>query len=731
MICKKCGTDNPDYYIFCQNCFADLTEEDSSAARKAQSKNAETVEKQVYKTPPATKRPQNAAPAAASPEAGRSRTGKSLGNPDEPYLRQPSYDAPKYERKAVKRPVIDRGRHQIDDNDDDLGITASYYDDAEIFDDDFEEIEEPVYTKAPKNRSKKPLAPPEPERVFEEAAPVYADDRFEQYTAPSESQKKKKKPAKAAPAGKKTATNENHNTNMGEGYKILDEPFSDGRLNVSDENLTRAELKKHKQAEREAREMKKLQQNESAEYYDYYDYYDEAALKREKRKSRFSGLIFWLILAVVIIGALVFGYFYATNQYGSIDNAINTLMGKDIEATVHAESKDGVPAHTISFPAKQGDIIEFANPQLSGISEEQRTIKVPGKSVNISLQDSFWIPKEPTIDQETIPVQPEVYILRNNERTKVQVQSYEVAVPQIALVISSPENTENAVLEEPMLTLQGQAYAPTGLSFLRVNGSEINAQVDPASGAFSASIPLVPGPFTLTVSAGAPQYRPNEITINGTVNVGGDGIAAFNEDYSIPVTATQLKIQGLTMPNDTLTVEGAQNLAYDAQTGDFSFTAPLLSVGRHSFLMSLADGKSQTLVLTRIPDATAFYAQAQPLDYDKIVANPSDSLKQSVFFHGTIESITENEDGSSVYTFTLNTDPSKKVTVDYFGVTHPESGESLWIYGDIKSVNAESNNPITIDAYFFYDEATKQSLDQELQALQAAQAPEESEENPE
>lgn len=549
--------------------------------------------------------------------------------------------------------------------------------------------------------------PTKRERPQQQAKKRPADLEFEREETTVQSSNRSNPPAQSERVESKTS---NASSNQSRSRKEEQQDVvSINRTNdlETDTPVSKKPKLMRRKSEREAAELKKIQDSQGAEYYDYYDYYDETALKREKRRTNVVGLVILLAIVVVIGLGLFFGYRYAVNNYGSVGGAFGSMFGGKSEVTVEKTiTTTGYPSHTITIPLKTGDTVQILDENL-----QQQPIVAQG-NVNqpIEIPDSGMIPVNPNPAEATINVKPNIVVTSaDGIETPVEFPAYTIEVPQVQLIISQPTSIENVTLQEPSLTIVGQAYADGHPVQVLIN-NQFQPEMDP-SGAFIFEMPLTAGAFDVNVQALASQYRANTQNITGTLAVGeGGAIAILDADYEMQrTTESSMQISGTTSPNSNLTIPGAQNLQYDATTGKFSFTAPLLTIGQHAFTMTLADGSSQIIALTKTPNVDAFWTVAKPLDYNAAIESPDNSIKQSIYFDGFIESVDDTKT-TPIYTMSLRSDPSKKLLVEYLGLTKPNINDTIWVFGDVKAVDATSTTPITVTAYYFYDDATMQEI---------------------
>lgn len=689
MICSKCGTNNPDYYVFCQNCFADLTEIEAPHPEYAASDDANAA-------PSGMDEPEAAAPPflenekipaddvsadpwemlKTPPQPPRVHSGKPMGNPDEPYLRQPGYGSTKREREPVQAPAYNAAKQREARKDSRPRTASSAKGNAREQGNRFDGYDPAHRVPAAKENARE------------------QEDRFNAYDAP------------------------HHNTQP-QSYV----PYASDEADISpvsyqqdEKQLSARELKKmKKEAEREAKELKKLQESQGAEYYDYYDYYDETALKREKRRTRLVSVIFWLVLIVLVGAAASLAYIYATDHYGSLQNAFSAIIGGNQPVTVEpVTDSSGAPAHKIRIPAKEGDTLDLRDEQVN----QQRVVSNTGIT-DLTIQDSVWIPAEPDETAATLEITPNIVLISTSgEETVLNIPTFSIDVPQTTLTLTEPAQTTGISIEGNLLTISGQAGSPTGDVHIFVNGQNLGTNVDEA-GNFSADVPVDPGEFSIQIKAVAVRNRSTTITVSGTSNAAAAaGVFAFTDSFAKPVEQESIQVSGTTKAGSVMSVEGgASDIQYDPNTGTFSFTASLPLLGFNHFTLKLSDGTSETLSIARVPDVTQFTSSAKPLtDYADVHANPSDNKGISYYFDGTVLA-SEQLNKVQQVTIALNGDESKQIDLTYFGLTTPVIGATYRVYG-VGDGNTQEGSAIKMQAYFMYDEEAMAQM--EAQSAEAA-----------
>lgn len=683
MICKNCGADNPDYYVFCQNCFADLNE----------SREAEPAPPQRA-TPP-QRPPRQEAYRGQEPAYGA--RGTNHEQPTVGYEQPREQEAPSYEEPPRRRQPAQTGGSpsapppspqptqrgdspRVIYTDETEG--ASQYEDAYYYTED-EGVQDRMGEEQPASNRRPPAGP----------APVRRD-----------TSSRRRPPA--APVAKESVS--------------LDNAVSQG---VSPRELRQRE----RQAQRDARELEKLATNAGAEYYDYYDYYDEAAVQREKTRSKKTGLIIGIIILVLLVAAVVLGILYANNTYGSVSAAIDSIFGGSLGSgeavTVEADvDESGNPGRRITIRAKTGQRIAFMDELIANeyevTSNEPRAFFIP---------DDAWIPEEPTEDQAVITVNPEIYLVeKTGSQTKLEVPSFTVDVPQATLTITEPALQQGNVADSNVLTISGVAASGNGNQVrVLVNEYELPSPANlQADGTFTCQASIQGMEYSIPVVAKATRCRPVTIVLTGTVGEGagaaapGNGSAAaaasgsfvLDDGVAMQTELTELTVTGVAPTGGAeMTVRGtAGNIEYDNVTGRFSFIARLSDMGLNTFVLQVGD-QSETFVFRRVPNVNEYTGQAVSLDFNYALENQSEVFNKVFSFMGTVLEIQE-ESPAYAFTVAVDGDASKVVQVTYYGLDVPKVGETFLIYATALG-NANENSQLRMSAYFMYSEDVLASLE--------------------
>lgn len=631
MICSKCGTPNPDYYVFCQKCFADLSEVGTpSGSASGQTRGPATAGQQPgdqsapsssYESPGVAYTPP---PVTPTPP-------KSVGNPDEPYLREAPYQATGRARDPVQAPSYNAAAR---DN------RSSY---------------------APNDL-------PSVDDIVRETTPAYPEgsdrDRYEEYPEPTEN------------------------------------------------NLSRREMKRmKKEAEREAKELQRLQQHQNNDYYDYYDYYDEAALKRERRRGRFVGVIFWLVLLALIAAAIWIAANIVNKNMGGVSNLFAMIVGNrpPVEVTAESDALTGRPQHKISVYAKKGEQVHFNDPEIN------KVMQVPqNQTTGYKLLDMYWIPVEPDPALETLEITPNMSIVdKDGKETVIEVPSFTVQVPQVSMNITQPATLTGVKVQDGKLTIAGTASTLYNDQFnIFIEGHEGVPTIN-ENGQFTAEITVPPGDFSLEVKAVSPRYRANIATISGVSEI-TEITVAFDQPFNAPVDTDKATVSGKTVTGGNFSVTGeVSEQRYDAATGQFSFIASLPKPGRHEFVVKASKdtmSAEQPLVIIRTPPVNDFTSSAKKLVFADIVAAPEAAAASNYFFDGKITA-SSAEGPVKKITMLVDGKEESKVSINYYGVTNPEIGKNFRVYGSVTKV-ADDKSSIDMDAFFLYREEDLQGNQQ-------------------
>ncbi len=615
MICSKCGAYNPDYYVFCQNCFADLSD---------------------FGVPDGSEVPSSGAP------------GKTAPPPQAPPPRMET-PAPAEHVPAVDMP----------------GEAES------LLKDEFQE--DVIIRSTPAAATLPDDMPPYAEETVQEIPPPPSREMPRVESPP---------PSRMTPPPPVEPAND---------FVTAQRPAA--------EKPSSAELRRQrKAAEREARELQKLQANQGAEYYDYYDYYDEAALRKERRRSRVVVAIFWLILLAAIAVAIALGALWLNSTYGSVKNGIDSILGGRMPVTVEPfeDAEDGSPGHKITIAGKKGQVLTFRNPEI-----KQSFELFSNDAVAYRLADKSWIHMNPEPNQDKMVITPDVILTDpDGTETTVEVPSFEIAIPQVTLSLTAPNPTENVIVEGGVLEISGKADAGGNPVQVYVAEYLLGENEIDGNGNFNARI-AVANDFDILVVAKSERMRAQSVRIQGKASPGGE--FKLNESFANPVESDTVNVTGTAPTGGDLQVTGtAGDISYNPGDGQFSFVARLPVPGLHSFTLKVGE-KTQSIAIRRVPEVNAYTGSAVPLDYAAVLAAPGENVDKVFAFDATVVGITAQ---TPVYSMkmAIDGDPSKPVDVTYFGMAQPQVGESYRVYASANG-NSENNSVIRVNAFFVYDQA--------------------------
>lgn len=424
---------------------------------------------------------------------------------------------------------------------------------------------------------------------------------------------------------------------------------------------------------------------------------------RYEKRSKIFTVLFWLVMAALICTIIWYGVSYLNEQYGSVGKAVSALIGSGkVEAAkrsptaIEETEYSGKPAHTIVVSGKDGEQAYF--------KDLDKKFPINGGSAKLIVVDLNWIPEEPSADQDTITVTPQVSIIdKDGVEIPLESPSFTVKVPSVQLTLTEPALTNGTTVNKSELTVSGTVAAGSHTRIF-INDDEITDTVD-EQGAFSYQYTLPGhGDHTITVTAKLPRYKPVSIPIS--VSFPRKDVSITLNDVPARTEDNALTINGTVEAGATVRVEGnvEGEVLLNAEAGTFSFAAKLESYGRNSYtITATAEGVTTTkeLLIIRTPNMEEYTSKATEMDYAALKKDPVKYKGKVYRFEGKVKSVIETSP-TTILIFNVGTDKSEKLLkLEYFGTSEMKEGNSYRVFGGVLGKDDEEGLPF-LSAHFVY-----------------------------
>lgn len=418
------------------------------------------------------------------------------------------------------------------------------------------------------------------------------------------------------------------------------------------------------------------------------------------KRSR-SGMIFWIVIAVLAAALLFVSFKIVTQNYGSIGAAFSAWFGGGNEnaqgsggssVVVEATDHSGMDAHSITVYGADGLTVVFADPT-TGAELKQAVLQNGG--YKLTIVDLNWIP-ENAGDLTTFEVTPVIYLLdAEGNRTDLEAPGFTVNVPPTAVTVTAPDVSAPVSVESTAstLTITGtvEADTPTRLFW---EGEEYTSAIDTATGAFTIEAPLTPGKADYTLKATLTRHR--DVSVAVTLESVVSELAVTIDQLPASVTEDTVPISGKTEAGATVTVTGpgAGEVTVN-DDGTFSFTANLASTGYGlaEFTVTAESGGRKGTAdfsLLRTPEIDAYSRKAQVFEYKTVLRNPNDSKGKIFRLDATVQSSEKLSEYHQVVLVYVDGDSNKPVTLDYFSNTELSAGKSYRFFADANGNTEET-----------------------------------------
>ncbi|MGI6150668.1 MAG: hypothetical protein ACOYIR_01790 [Christensenellales bacterium] len=431
---------------------------------------------------------------------------------------------------------------------------------------------------------------------------------------------------------------------------------------------------------------------------------DERALVDEDdqpAKSR-SGMVFWIVIAVLTAALLFASFKIVVQNYGSIGAAFSAWFGGgeqppesngENSVVIEAASHSGMDAHTITVYGTDGHAVVFVDP-ISGAELKQAVLQNGG--YKLTVVDLNWIPEEAG-DLTTFDVTPIIYLLDpEGNRTDLEVPSFTVNVPKTEIAVTSPDVSAPVVVESTAstLTITGtvEPGTPTRIFW---EDEEYTAAIDSETGAFTIEVPLTAEKADYTLKATLARH--GDVAIPITLETVISELEVTIDELPSSVTENTVAISGKTEAGAKVTVEGsgAGEVTVNAD-GTFSFTADLTNAGyglKDFTVTAEIGGRTGTAAFTllRAPEIDAYSRKAQVFEYRTVLRNPNDSKGKIYRLDATVKSSEKISDYHQVVLVHVDGDSDKPVALDYFSNSELTAGKSYRFFADANGNTEETD----------------------------------------
>jgi len=701
MICPKCGTENPDYFVYCKHCSELLPSDDPTPQQRAATKvdayaglDAATIERMLKEPYYDPRQRHNAIDPWQLLEEDREPGGRGFSQrldeilpPEREYRRRSRRVNPEsivvtHTPRGAMRPVV-RGRTAAIGKEKpsaDEALSPAY---ASAQKGETEAAKSPAAAQHPSAGGEKPAA--RAERIAEEvpATPLNAV-ALEDEAPPSPLSPRGSGAVRAAEAGPSKPEGAKAAVPQKDAEAVLDDIFDD------DDEAYEARRPRREKKDRAAKRPPRKEAKPAA--------HEEE--DGEPAKSR-TNMVFWVLIAVLTAALLFVSYKIVVQNYGSVGAAFASWFGGEQQpadkaehsVSVEATEHDGMEAHTITVFGEDGLTAVFVDPATGSVLK-QAVLQNGG--YKLTVVDLNWIPEEAG-DLSTFEVTPVIYLLdAEGNRTDLEVPAFAVNVPKTQLTVDSPDVSAPVTVESgaAALTISGSVEpgTPTRLFW---EGEEYTAAIDAETGAFTIEAPLAEGKTEYTLKATLARH--GDAVIPVTLNVVVSALEVSVDELPSSVTEDSLAITGRTAAGAKVTVEGP--VSGEVTVGDdgaFRFTADLKDAGYGLVEYTVSaelNGRtgSAAFTLLRTPEIDAYSRKAQVFEYRTVLRNPNDSKGKIYRLDGTVQSVEKVSDFHQVVLIYVDGDRDKPVTLDYFSNSQLVEGRSYRFFADANGNTEETD----------------------------------------
>ena len=651
LICPKCGTNNPDYFVYCKKCSAELPAAPlPSESAPAQPKTPHYDDPETYRT--AQRRAAPAQPA----ESDLKQEGpyydprqrhhaldpwellrddpeekEAAPEPEQPAARPRS----PYEENAARREQLSQERFSRQP-----AVTTSYKP-RQHYTDEYtprtEQFTQPRQerrvTPAPAQRredpsqparttlsareeeqafrprtTRTPLAQPQqepsrPARTQRLEEPVQSARREFSASAPrrmeppqgenefsrSRSREDRFSSQSAAPASRRPAFSDRES---GDQTRKFTRPAVSALSETEDAPLSSRELRAQqrlaRQEEKEQARQQAVSARRAAKAPASQDEFSDD--EQSLHRSKVINIAFWVVIGLLAIATLFFTYRFLSERYGSIGGAFSAWFGGGSPA---ASAEQPVVEETVYDGMTAHSITVYGPDGDTAVfydpttGAELKRAVLQNGGYKLTIVDLNWIPDEPG-DAETMEIKPRVTLIDSeNNETELDVPAFTIAVPQAALTVTSPDVSAPVTPAGETLAITGSVEAGSATRLLW-GEEDITSCIDSATGAFTYEAAL-DGSAQYTLTAVYARHRNAVVTIDIAQGQQGEGT-----ETSAP-SAGSLEVTVGTLPssteNDTQMISGTVPAGSTVTVdGPVSGEITTTEGGSFSFVADLSSG---------------------------------------------------------------------------------------------------------------------------------------------
>jgi hypothetical protein len=333
-------------------------------------------------------------------------------------------------------------------------------------------------------------------------------------------------------------------------------------------------------------------------------------------------------LFVLGLAAVVAASYFGFNAMVGRRGEASTGEAQASPAEVFPTTIDGVAAHTVLIPGKEGTQIF--------IQELQKSYPVTGGEAEIQIADYTWFEDLENVQTDDMTVTLTPYVkYATGEQTRLGLIQYTINVPLSPIQLIRPESIF-AKVSTSIFDIRIQVEKN---SRVIINGENMTDMID-MNGRVSKNVPVLPiGENRVQISVRSKYHRQNNLEL-----------LLYRDPQEIPLelaadtpseasTENTLRIYASTLPGAQVTIESPYD-SIDTATleadGNFSFVARFPDIGDNEVrVRAKAAGRADSVVthiMYYMPPPEVYTRKAWPFDR----ANYVDLVNHPVLRKGTV-----------------------------------------------------------------------------------------------